>query len=34
VSELFVGLSEEDLRELIRLLGELRGLLRSEGIPC
>ena len=34
VSELFVGLSEEDLRELIRLLGELRGLLRGEGIPC
>ena len=34
VSELFVGLSEEDLHELIRLLSELRGLLRSEGIPC
>ena len=33
VSELFLGLSEEDRRELIRLLGLLREALRREGIP-
>ena len=32
VSELFVGLSEDDQRELIRLLGSLRVLLRREGM--
>ena len=34
VSELFLELSEEDRRELIRLLGLLREALRREGIPC
>ena len=32
VAELFAELSEEDRRELIRLLGLLRGALRREGI--
>jgi DNA-binding MarR family transcriptional regulator len=32
VAELFYGLSEEDQRELIRLLGLLRGALRREGV--
>ena len=31
VAELFVGLSEEDRRELVRLLGLLRERLRAEG---
>ena len=31
VAELFAGLSGEDQRELIRLLGLLRGALRREG---
>ncbi|QIN82184.1 MarR family transcriptional regulator [Rubrobacter tropicus] len=31
VAELFVGLSEEDRRELVRLLGLLRERLREEG---
>jgi DNA-binding MarR family transcriptional regulator len=34
VSELFHELSEEDQRELIRLLGLLREALRRQGIPC
>ena len=34
VSELFVGLSDNDQGELIRLLGSLRDLLRREGISC
>jgi DNA-binding MarR family transcriptional regulator len=34
VSELFVDLSEEDRRELIRLLGLLREALRCEGVSC
>jgi DNA-binding MarR family transcriptional regulator len=34
VAELFVRLSEEDQRELIRLLGLLREALRREGLPC
>ena len=34
VSELFVDLSEEDRRELIRLLGKLRDAMRREGISC
>ncbi len=33
VSELFFGLSEEDRRELVRLLGLLRDALRREGAP-
>src|SRR5215217_6917737 len=33
-SELFVGLSEDEQRELIRLLGTLRSALRCEGISC
>jgi DNA-binding MarR family transcriptional regulator len=32
-SELFADLSEEEQRELIRLLGSLREALRREGIP-
>jgi DNA-binding MarR family transcriptional regulator len=32
VAELFCGLSEEDRRELIRLLGHLRDALRREGV--
>ncbi len=31
VAELFVGLSEEEQRELIRLLGQLRAALKREG---
>ena len=34
VAELFVGLSEEERRELLRLLGLLRGGLRGEGGVC
>ncbi len=34
VAELFVGLSEEDRRELVRLLGLLREGLRDEGGGC
>jgi DNA-binding MarR family transcriptional regulator len=34
VSELFAGLSEQDQRELIRLLDTLRDTLRSEGSNC
>ena len=34
VAELFVGLSEEDRRELVRLLGLLREGLRHEGGTC
>lgn len=34
VSELFVGLSEDERHELIRLLGSLREALRREGISC
>lgn len=34
VSELFVDLSEDEQRELIRLLSTLRDVLRREGIPC
>lgn len=34
VSELFSGLSEEDQRELMRLLGRLRDALRREGSSC
>jgi DNA-binding MarR family transcriptional regulator len=34
VSELFAGLSEDEQRELIRLLGTLRDLLRREGFSC
>jgi DNA-binding MarR family transcriptional regulator len=34
VSELFADLSEEDRRELIRLLGLLREALRREGVSC
>ena len=34
VSELFLELSEEDRRELARLLGLLREALRREGISC
>lgn len=33
-AELFVGLSEEDRRELVRLLGLLREVLRGEGGGC
>ena len=33
-SELFVGLSEDEQRELIRLLGTLRDALRRAGISC
>jgi hypothetical protein len=32
VAALFAELSEEDQRELIRLLGLLRGALRREGV--
>ena len=34
VAELFVGLSEEDRRDLVRLLGLLREGLRGEGEAC
>jgi DNA-binding MarR family transcriptional regulator len=34
VSELFVGLSEEEQRDLIRMLGQLRDALRREGSSC
>lgn len=34
VAELFSGLSEEDQRELMRLLGRLREALRREGSSC
>src|SRR3712207_4829261 len=34
VAELFVGLSEDDRRELVRLLGLLREGLRGEGGGC
>ncbi|HET7479770.1 MAG TPA: MarR family transcriptional regulator [Rubrobacteraceae bacterium] len=34
VAELFADLSEEDKRELIRLLGVLRGALRGKGFTC
>jgi DNA-binding MarR family transcriptional regulator len=34
VAELFVGLSEDDRRELVRLLGLLRGGLRRAGEGC
>jgi DNA-binding MarR family transcriptional regulator len=34
VSEVFSGLSEEDQRELMRLLGQLREALRREGVSC
>ncbi len=34
VSELFAGLSEDEQRELMRLLGSLRNALRREGISC
>ncbi len=34
VSELFFGLSEEDRRDLVRLMGSLREALRHEGISC
>ena len=34
VSGLFAGLSEDEQRELIRLLGALREALRREGVSC
>lgn len=34
VAELFVNLSEDERRELVRLLGSLREALRSEGLSC
>jgi DNA-binding MarR family transcriptional regulator len=34
VAELFGGLSEEDQRDLIRVLGRLRDALRGEGFSC
>ena len=34
VAELFASLSEDDQRELIRVLGTLREALRQEGISC
>ena len=34
VAELFVGLSEGDQRELIRLLGQLRATLKRAGAAC
>jgi DNA-binding MarR family transcriptional regulator len=34
VAELFVDLSEDERRELVRLLGSLREALRSEGLSC
>jgi DNA-binding MarR family transcriptional regulator len=34
VAELFVDLSEDEKRELVRLLGSLREALRSEGLSC
>ena len=34
VAELFAGLSEEDRRDLIRVLGRLRDALRREGFSC
>jgi MarR family 2-MHQ and catechol resistance regulon transcriptional repressor len=34
VSELFLDLSEDEQRELMRLLGSLREALRREGISC
>jgi DNA-binding MarR family transcriptional regulator len=34
VAELFGGLSEEDQRDLIRVLGRLRDALRREGFSC
>jgi DNA-binding MarR family transcriptional regulator len=34
VAELFSGLSEEDQRDLIRVLGQLRDALRREGSSC
>ncbi len=34
VAGLFVDLSEDERRELIRLLGSLREALRGEGISC
>ena len=34
VSELFLELSEEDRRDLIRMLGQLRDALRREGFSC
>ena len=34
VAALFAGLSEEDRRELVRLLGLLRGTLRADGGCC
>jgi DNA-binding MarR family transcriptional regulator len=34
VAELFVALSEDERRELVRLLGSLREALRSEGLSC
>ncbi len=34
VSELFLDLSEDEQRELVRLLGSLREALRREGISC
>jgi hypothetical protein len=34
VGELFAGLSEEDQRDLIRMLGQLRDALRHEGFSC